>query len=102
MVCGPPAVAVVGGGEDRKGAVAGESAQGGLEMVQRRTTGPAPVAWVKVALGVEAPGLNVPVPPLTTDHVPVPEEGVLPPSPAEVPRSQMVCGPPAVAAVGGC
>ncbi len=41
------------------------------------------------------------MPPLTTDHVPVPTVGVLPPRPAVVPRAQIVCGPPAVAVVGG-
>ena len=48
------------------------------------------------------PALNVPVPPLVTDHAPVPTEGVLPPRAAVVPRAQIVCGPPTVAVVGGC
>jgi hypothetical protein len=70
-----------------------------LEIVQRSTTGPVPVVCVKVALGVVAFGLNVPVPPLTTDHMPVPVVGVLPPKPLVVPSAQIVCGPPAVAVV---
>ena len=43
---------------------ANEAVQGGLEIVHRNTIGPVPVRWVKVAFGVEASGLNVPVPPL--------------------------------------
>lgn len=77
-----------------------EFGHGGLEIVQRTTIGPAPPVWVKVALGELAPGLNVPVPPLTVDQVPVPEVGALPPSPAVVPPEQIVCGPPTVAVVG--
>jgi hypothetical protein len=72
-----------------------------FEIVQARTTGPVPLVCVNVAPGVVAFGENVPVPPLTTDHVPVPVVGVLPPRPAVVPRAQIVCGPPAVAVVGG-
>src|SRR5215813_6520837 len=64
---------------------------------------PVPPVWVKVAFGVLAFGLNVPVaPPVTIDHVPVaPPAGVFPPSPAVVPNAQIVCGPPTVA-VGCC
>ena len=57
---------------------------------------------MKVAFGVLALGLNVPAPPLDTDQLPVPVVGVLPPKPAVVPKAQIVCGPPAVAVVGGC
>ena len=74
-----------------------EAVHGGLEIVHLSTIGPVPLTWVKVAFGVFAFGLNVPVPPLATDHVPVPADGVLPPSPAVVPRAQIVCGPPTVA-----
>src|SRR5207244_4474268 len=101
MVCGPPTVAVVGGWLIVIVTSGAEGRRGELEMVQRRTTGPTPVACVKVAFGVDAFGLKLPVPPLTTDHEPVPTVGVLPPSPAVVPRAQMVCGPPTVAVVGG-
>lgn len=45
-------------------------------------------------------GLNVPVPPLTTLHIPVPLVGMFPPSPTVVPLIQMVCDPPTVAVVG--
>jgi hypothetical protein len=66
--------------------------QVGLVTVQRTVIVPAPLVGVKVAFGVVAFGLNVPVaPPVTIDHVPVsPAAGVLPPSPAVVPFSQMV------------
>jgi hypothetical protein len=101
IVCGPPTVAVVGGWLIVIATVVLESGHGGFEMVHLSTTGPVPLVWVKVALGVVAFGLNVPVPPLMTDHVPVPLVGVLPPSPAVVPNVQMVCGPPTVAVVGG-
>src|SRR3989442_11213928 len=59
---------------------------------------PGPLVGVKVAFGVEAFGLKVPVaPPVTIDHVPVsPPAGELPPSPAVVLPSQIVCGPPLV------
>jgi hypothetical protein len=78
-----------------------EAVHGALEIVHRNTTGPTPLVWVKVAPGVAASGLNVPVPPLTTDHAPVPTLGVLPPRPDVVPSAHMVCGPPTVAVVGG-
>jgi len=65
-------------------------AQGGFEIVHLRVIGPVPVRCVKVAFGVLASGLNVPVPPLTIDQVPVPLVGVLPPSPPVVPPEQMV------------
>ena len=78
-----------------------DAVQGELEIVQRTTIGPAPLAWVKVAPGVVALGLKLPVPPLTTDHAPMPVVGALPPRPAVVPRTQIVCAPPTVAVVGG-
>ena len=65
-------------------------AHGALLIVHRTRTGPAPVAWVKVAFAVLASGLNVPVPPLTTDQLPVPIVGVLPPNPVVVPSAQIV------------
>ena len=101
IVCGPPAVAVVGAGVIVIVTFADEDVQGAFEIVQARTTGPVPVVCVNVAPGVVAFGENVPVPPLTTDHAPVPVVGVLPPRPAVVPRAQIVCGPPTVAVVGG-
>ena len=70
-----------------------------LVMVQRSSTGPLPPVCVKVALGVDAFGAKLPVPPLATTHRPVPARGVLPPSPDVVPLAQMVCGPPATATV---
>ena len=81
--------------------VADESAQGGFEIVQRTTTGPAPPVCVKVAFGVEAFGLKVPVPPETTDQLPVPEEGALPPRPVVVVKGQIAWAPPTVAVDGG-
>ena len=97
MVCGPPAVAV-GCCLTVMITSANESAQGGLEIVHLRVIVPAPLVGVNVAFGVLAFGLNVPVaPPVTIVHVPVPEDGVLPPSPAVVLPAQIVCGPPAVA-----
>ena len=78
-----------------------DGAHGGLEIVHARTRGPAPPVCVNVAFGVVAFGLNVPVPPLTTDHVPAPAAGVFPPRGWDDPRLQIVCGPPAVAVVGG-
>ena len=56
---------------------------------------------MNVAPGVVASGLNVPVPPLCTVHVPVPSVGVLPPSDVVVPKAQIVCAAPTVAVVGG-
>src|SRR5436190_2059419 len=97
--CGPPTVAVVGGGVSVTVTLAVEEPQA-FEIVQRRTSGPAPVACVKVAFGVAAVGANVPVPPLTTDQAPAPTRGVLPPSPVVVASAQIVCGPPTVAVVG--
>ncbi len=101
IVCGPPAVAGVGPTVSVTTTSAAEGAHGALEIVQRSVIGPVPLVCVKVAFGVVAFGLNVPVPPLTTDHAPVPKVGVLPTRPAVVPRAQMVCGPPTVAVVGG-
>ena len=77
-----------------------DAVQGALEIVQRNSIGPAPLVCVKVAFG-ELALLKVPVPPLTTDHMPVPTLGVLPPKPVVVPSAQIVCGPPTVAVVGG-
>ena len=78
-----------------------ESGQGGLEIVHLTTIGPVPPVCVKVAFGVLELGLKAPVPPLTTDQLPVPTVGVLPPSPAVVPPEQISWDPPADAVVGG-
>ena len=102
IVCGPPAVAVVGGCVIVTVTFATEGVHVPFEIVHARRTGPVPVRCVNVAPGAAAFGLNVPVPPLTTDHAPVPVVGLLPPSPAVVPSAQIVWGPPAVAVVGGC
>ena len=101
IVCAPPAVAMVGGWVMVIVTLATDAGQGALAIVQRTTTGPLPPVCVKVALAVVALGLNVPVPPLTTDQLPEPTVGVFPPSPAVVPDAQIVCAPPAVAMVGG-
>ena len=77
-----------------------EAGHGGLEIVHCRPIGPVPAVCVKVALGSVALE-NVPAPPDATDHIPVPDVGALPPSPVVVPSAQIVCGPPAVAVVGG-
>src|ERR1051326_7323708 len=79
-----------------------EAVHGELAIVQRTTTGPLPLVCVKVAFAVVAFGLKVPAPPLTTDQLPVPVVGVLPPRPVVVPKAQIVCAPPTVAVVGGC
>lgn len=100
MVCGPPTVAVVGGGVIVMVVVADESAQIPLEIVHCTVIGPVPPVWVKVALGLVAL-LKVPVPPLTTLHCPVPFDGVFPPRLAVVPLTQIVCELPTVAVVGG-
>ena len=81
---------------------ANDAVHGALAIVHLSTIGPAPLVCVNVALPVLAFGLNVPAPPLCTVHVPVPDVGVLPPSPAVVLRAQIVCGPPTVAGVGDC
>ena len=86
----PPAVAVVGDWLIVIETVADESAQGEFEIVHFNTTGPAPLVCVNVAPGVVALGLNVPAPPLITDHVPVPVVGLLPPKPTVVPSAQIV------------
>lgn len=103
MVCGPPTVAVVGGGVIVTTTSAVAFAHGAFDTVHLRVIIPAPVAWVNVAPGVVALGLNEPVaPPVTIDHKPVaPPAGLLPPRLAVVPRAQIVCGPPTVA-VGCC
>jgi hypothetical protein len=101
IVCEPPTVAVVGGCVIVTVTLATDGVQVPFEIVQARATGPAPPVCVKVEVGLAAL-LNVPVPPETTDHAPVPVVGELPPRPVVVPRAQIVCGPPAVAAVGGC
>ncbi len=66
-------------------------------MVQRSMTGPAPLACVKVAVGVVASGLKEPLPPLTMNQLAVPELGGFPPRGPVVPPLQMVCGGPTVA-----
>ena len=102
MVCGPPTVAVVGPWVMVIVTSAVEfGVQGEFEIVHRTVTGPVPPVWVKVAFGVVAFGLNVPVPPPTTLQLPVPLDGVFPPKPAVVPLAQIVCDPPTVAVVGG-
>ena len=78
-----------------------EAMQGGLLVVQRNTTGPLPLLWVKVAFGVVLFGPKVPAPPLTMLHTPVPAAGVLAPKPLVVPPVQMVCVPPTAAVVDG-
>src|SRR5204862_7990926 len=100
IVCGPPTVAVVGGWLIVMVTLAVDAVQGASLIVQRTTTEPAPPAWVKVEVG-EAALENVPVPPLTTLHAPVPVVVALPPRLVVVPFAQIVCGPPTVAVVGG-
>ena len=63
-------------------------AQGALVMVQRTTTGPAPVAWVKVEVGLAAL-LKEPVPPLCTVQAPTPGLATLPPKEPVVPNAQI-------------
>ncbi len=71
-------------------------------IVQRKVIGPVPPVCVNVAPGLEALGLNVPEPPVTTDHAPVAlPVGVLPPRPVVEAFTQIVCGPPADAGEGG-
>src|SRR5215213_211737 len=103
IVCGPPALA-----DGCCFTVIATSADAFWPQVEFVTVHlnvivPAPLVGVKVAFGSLAFGANVPVAPtVTIDHVPVsPAAGVLPPSAAVVPVSQMVCGPPAVAAGAG-
>lgn len=81
--------------------VADDGAQGELEIVHRTITGPLPPVCWNIAFGVELFGRNIPVPPLSMLQLPVPISGVLPPNPTVVLPAQMVCGPPAVAMVGG-
>ena len=66
-----------------------DAVQGALLIVQRTMMGPVPPVCVKVAFG-ELALENVPVPPLTTLHAPVPMVGVLPPRPVVVPFVQSV------------
>jgi hypothetical protein len=81
---------------------ANEAVHGGLEIVHLTVITPGPLVGVKVAPGVVAFGLNVPVaPPVCIDHIPIPVVGVLPPSEAVVELWQIVCAPPTVAIVGG-
>src|SRR5512135_2555517 len=89
IVCAPPAVAGVGGWLTVTVTLATEGAHTPFDIVQASTTGPAPVRCVNVAFGAAAFGAKVPVPPLTTDHAPVPTVGVLPPRPVVVPRAQI-------------
>ena len=101
IVCGPPTVAV-GCSFTVIVTSANEAVHGGLEIVHLSTIPPVPLVGVKVAPGVLALGLNVPVaPPVCIVHIPVPVVGVLPPSDAVVEPWQMVCGAPTVAGVGG-
>lgn len=100
IVCGPPTVAAVGAGLTVIVTFAVDAVHGALLMVHRTTTGPVPPVCVNVAFGAAALE-NVPVPPLTTLHAPVPVVGLLPPSPVVVPPPQIVCAPPTVAALGG-
>ena len=100
MVWLPPVVAVEGGWLIVIVTFAEEGEHGALLIVQRTITGPTPLVWVNVELG-EAGSEKVPVPPLTTLHAPVPTEGALPPRPEVVPPAHSVCGPPAVAVLGG-
>lgn len=100
IVCGVPVMAVDGGCLIVMVTFAKEAAHGARLIVHRTITGPAPPVWVKVAFGAVLFGLKVPVPPLTTLQVPVPDWGLLPPSPVVEVLTQIVCGPPTVAAVG--
>jgi hypothetical protein len=101
MVCGPPTVDV-GAARTVMVTSANESGHGGFEMVHLSTIVPGPLVGVNVAFGVLAFGAKVPVaPPVTIVQVPVPDVGVLPPSPAVALPLQIVCGPPTVA-VGCC
>ena len=100
IVCAPPTVAVVGPWLMVMVTLAVAAVHGALLIVQLTTTGPAPPVCVNVELGNVALE-KLPVPPLTTLQAPVPVVGVLPPSPVVVPFVQIVCAPPAVAALGG-
>lgn len=103
IVCGPPAVAVGCCLTVIITSAVALCPHVGLVTVQRTVIVPGPLVGVNVAPGVVAFGLNVPVAKaVTIDQVPVsPPAGVLPPSEAVVPLSQMVCGPPAVAIGAG-
>jgi len=100
MFCVPPTVAAGAAGVIVMLTSACVEAHGAFVIVQRTTTGPAPVACVKVAFAVMLFGLKEPVPPLTTLQAPVPTDGTFPPRPRVVPNAQIVCGPPTVAVVG--
>ena len=69
-----------------------------LLIVQRSTYVPYASA-VKVELPVVGKP-NVPVPPLTILHAPVPTDGVLPSKEELVNEAQIFCVPPTVAVVG--
>lgn len=99
IVWAPPAVAGEGGWLMVTVTSAVVAVHGALLIVQRRTTGPVPPVCVNVELGRPA-FANEPVPPPTMLHAPVPDVGVLPPSPVVVPPLQMVWGPPVVAVLG--
>src|SRR5947207_8912305 len=66
IVCGPPTVAAVGDCVIVMTTSAVASVHGGFDTVHLRVIGPAPEVCVKVAPGVVAFGLNVPVPPPCT------------------------------------
>lgn len=102
IVPAEPFVAVVGEATTVIVASAVEAVQGELLMVHLTTYEPAPPAGVNVAVGLvkllncDANVLG----PLTTDHAPVPTEGVLPES-TLFPVTQMLAVEPLVAVVGG-
>lgn len=97
MVWVPPTVAVLGAGVMFTVTSPVEGGHVPLVMVQRSTIGPAPLVCVKVANQDEALE-KVPVPPLTTLHVPMLGVGL---NWLVVPNGQMVCGPPTLAGAGG-
>ena len=67
-------------------------------IVQRKTYVPNASA-VKIELPVVGK-LNVPVPPLTMLHAPVPADGVLPPKEVDINVPHKFCVAPTVAVVG--
>src|SRR5439155_22777987 len=90
IVCEPPAEAGEGGGVRFTVTSAVAGAHGACVIVQRSVTGPGPLVWVKVAFGVLASGLKVPVTPaVTMDQAPVAVPvGALPPNPVVVAPTQ--------------